>query len=607
MNYPPLFALLVMVTVWFIEGNLRTALADPEQVEILPFAPRPSPSPVVPIPGLVSPSLEAVPEQASPVVQAEIDTCPGLVEADADTSTPQPEVSEPTPSKVLVNDIVAANGIFANTDKARFDAAVESYKGRELLAQDLIDLKREIDRLYARLGYITSIARQPTLRQVQDGTLKVDMIEGALIQINLTVDGTRRLDKSYVCSRILRGVDVPLNTNQLEDQLKLLRIDPLFEYVEASLAASSTGDQQGHEGESILNVRIKEAEPSVVNFSADNYSPPSIGSERFSVNARYRNLTGLGDEISGSYSRTITGGADVFDFTYLVPLNAMNGTLLLRAAPNRTEITQAQFQDLDIRGTQAVYQLEYRQPIVRSSDEELALSLGFLYQSGLTLLNGEPLDINDVDQGGISRTSVIQFSQDYLRRDGSGAWLLRSQFNFGTGLFDATINQSPIPDSRFFSWLGQVRRVQRFGDDHIVLMQGDVQLTPDPLLSSQQFVIGGSQSVRGYRQNVRSGDNGLRVSVEDRIAIVRNRRGDPSIQLVPFVDAGLVWNQAENLIELPKQRFLLGAGLGLLLNEPFSINGLNVRVEYGFPFIDLSDREGNIQDDGLYFGVFYQP
>jgi hypothetical protein len=65
---------------------------------------------------------------------------------------------------------------------------------------------------------------------------------------------------------------------------------------------------------------------------------------------------------------------------------------------------------------------------------------------------------------------------------------------------------------------------------------------------------------------------------------------------------------------LSGKQFLLGAGLGLLLDEPFDIEGLNIRLEYGFPFFDLRDQEENIQDYGeniqdygWYFGVFYQP
>jgi hemolysin activation/secretion protein len=84
---------------------------------------------------------------------------------------------------------------------------------------------------------------------------------------------------------------------------------------------------------------------------------------------------------------------------------------------------------------------------------------------------------------------VLKFGQDYIRRDLQGACvaLVRSQFNAGLGLFNATTNAGPVPDGRFFSWLGQV---QRMGANNLLLAQAEVQLTPDSLLPSQQFVIG---------------------------------------------------------------------------------------------------------------------
>ena len=213
------------------------------------------------------------------------------------------------------------------------------------------------------------------------------------------------------------GVGIPFNTSKLEDQLKLLKIDPLFDSIEARLGATQ------QERQSILTIDIDEADPFVVSFNADNYFPPSIGAERVGVNVGYRNLIGIGDEISATYFRSISGGADVFDFTYLVPLNAKNGTLLFRAAPNRTRVTEAPFDNAGIRGRQDVYELTYRQPIVRSSTEEFALSLGFTYQNGLSFLEGQRFSFTDGIEDGVTRTSVINFSQDYLRRDNYGAWV----------------------------------------------------------------------------------------------------------------------------------------------------------------------------------------
>ena len=130
-------------------------------------------------------------------------------------------------------------------------------------------------------------------------------------------------------------------------------------------------------------------------------------------------------------------------------------------------------------------------------------------------------------------------------------------------------------------------------------MQADLQFTPSDISSSEQFVIGGVQSVRGYRQNARLGDNGFRFSIEDRIALVKNQEDSPIFQLAPFADLGVVWN---NSSDDPDDSFLAGIGLGLLW-EP--ISDLNIRLDYAPPLIELDDKGDNIQEDGLYFSVNY--
>jgi hemolysin activation/secretion protein len=137
----------------------------------------------------------------------------------------------------------------------------------------------------------------------------------------------------------------------------------------------------------------------------------------------------------------------------------------------------------------------------------------------------------------------------------------------------------------------------------LLIAQLDLQFSLDPLLPSQQFVIGGGQSLRGYRQNVRTGDNGFRFSVEDRIAILRNEAGAPTLQVAPFADIGAVWNDGNNPNTLPNQTFLVGLGVGLLWNP---LPGLDARLDFAIPLVDLDDRGENAQDDGVYFTVNYR-
>lgn len=155
----------------------------------------------------------------------------------------------------------------------------------------------------------------------------------------------------------------------------------------------------------------------------------------------------------------------------------------------------------------------------------------------------------------------------------------------------------------FFSWLGQIQRVQSLSPDHLLIAQAEVQLSSNALLGSQQYIIGGGQSVRGYRQNARSGDNGIKFSLENRITLHRNASGNPMLQFTPFVDLGYIWNVDNNPNSLQPQQFLAGTGVGISFQP---IPNLNLQIDYGVPLVNLKDRGTNAQDDGLYFSANYR-
>lgn len=510
-------------------------------------------------------------------------------------SPPSPPLPPEAPAQFLVRQIeVTGSTVFSPAD---LEPIVQPLEGRSVTLAELQQAVDAITQRYLDQGFITSRAVLPEQTIGADGIVRIQVIEGSLEEIQ--TEGTQRLNQAYIRRRIERGAKPPLNRDSLEDQLRLLKADPLFTNVEASL-------RPGTElGKSILIVRVTEARAVSGFGGVDNFSPPSVGSVRFGGGLLYRNLTGMGDEAFASYYRTTTGGANSFDFYYRVPINALNGTLQLRAAPSNNRITDRDFKALDIRGGNGLYEFSYRQPLLRTPRSEFALSLGFAFENGQTFLFQDipfPFGIGP-DAEGRSKTRVLKFGQDYVRRDATGAWAARSQFNFGLGIFDATENDDPIPDGEFFSWLGQVQRVQRLGNDHLLILQADVQLTPNSLLPSQQFVIGGGQSLRGYRQNARSGDNGFRVSIEDRIAIARDEAGVPVFQIAPFVDLGKVWNKSDNPNQLPDRTFLIGAGLALIWQP---VPQLSLRFDWGYPLIKLRDRGSDIQDDGFYFSIYYQ-
>ena len=463
--------------------------------------------------------------------------------------------------------------------------------------------------LYLNKGYITSRANYLGFDDV-NRIAYINLSEGGLCNIDFNLEQPKmRLARDYILDRIQIPNTIPLNINRLDDQLRLIKNDPQFENVEFTIVPANDrpvckNPLINRDESSNIRVIVKEANPLSINTFINNYSPPSVGGEQIGVNVSHQNVTGVGDRLSFSYNRSFTGGSNVYDFSYTTPLNPMNGSLNLRAAITRSTITEAPFDRFGIAAKSQLYEIQYRQPLIRSFVEEFALSFGFTAKDGQTFLFNNlatPFGFG-ADVNGITRTSIFTFGQDYLKRDEQGAWFFQSIFKLGTGLGNSTINQAPIPDSRFLNWNFQGQRWQKLNDYNLLILQADLQVTPDSLLPSEQFIVGG-QTLRGYRQSARSGDNGFRFSAEHRITLQRNGAGQATCQIAPFFNMGSVWNRDDNPNFLGGKNFLMSFGTGLIW-EP--VKNLNMRLDYAIPITAVDDRGNNLQDKGVNFSFNYK-
>ncbi|MGF1461531.1 MAG: ShlB/FhaC/HecB family hemolysin secretion/activation protein [Leptolyngbyaceae cyanobacterium] len=505
-----------------------------------------------------------------------------------DESAPPTAPEPPLPPGAETPFAVTGITVIGSTvyDSDALAAIVAPYENREVTLAELQRAADEITQLYLNDGYITSRA-VISAQTVVDGVVQIDVLEGELEEI--LVEGTDSL-KDYVRVRIAQGGTRPLNQGHLEDQLRLLRVDPMFTSVEASLRAGSGV------GQSRLIVRVEEVDTIGGSVFSDNYSSPSVGTVRIGSSLQFRNLAGLGDTLFGSATWTTTAGSKVYELGYRVPISPMNGTVLLRLTPNEFEITdpnQPTF-DFGTEGSTDIYEVSVRQPLIRTPRDEFALSLGYRYRQGSTLISGIITDA--------TTTNVLSFGQDYVHRDTSGAWALQSQFRLGAEDVDETATTASSADD-FFSWSGQVQRVQRLSADNLLLLQGSVQLSPDSLPGSEQFFAGGGLSVRGYDQNQRFGDNGIRFSIEDQIVVTRNAAGLPEFQVAPYVDGAYLWN-ADGSLDVTDNNFLLGTGVGFLFNFA---EGFDARADLAYPLIDIAELStDDPQGVRFYFNLGYR-
>lgn len=413
-------------------------------------------------------------------------------------------------------------------------------------------------------------------------------------------------EKEILCDRLIDaigGLNQAIDYDTLQNNLIYLRNDPNIENVEAYLKPY----ENGKKGLLELEILISEKKSQELQVTFENTTPESVGDQKYAITYSNNNLSRFGDRLSLGYSSTTTGGINALNLSYQIPLDEREKTFTLNFAPSWTRITNEPFDQFDITSRTQFFSAEYRHPLIRRLDEELAFSFSFDFQNGQSFIfNDIPTAFgNGVNDQGITRTSTFVFRQNYIRRSTKGAWILDSKFSFGSGLFGATTNRWNEPGGLFNKWEGYFQRLQKLSEKNSLLLQGKVQLTPKTLASSQQFFIGGMNTVRGYRANARTADNGLRFSLEDYITLRSNDTGDPTVLLIPFVDLGYVWNNPATSNGLNQPQFLSSVGMGLQLNEPFGVEDLTAEIYWAHPFSDLKDRGNSLQDDGFYFSLGY--
>ncbi|WP_233501883.1 ShlB/FhaC/HecB family hemolysin secretion/activation protein [Acaryochloris thomasi] len=468
------------------------------------------------------------------------------------------------------------------------EAEVQALENQTVTLEQLLDLRTRIAKLYNDNGYITSGAFLPSNQNLSDGIIQIQVVEGQLEEIQII--GLKRLRKKYVRRRISPAAKVPLNQAELEKKLQLLQLNPLLKRVNAELTVGSSP------GLNTLLVNVEQAREFHVGASIDNYRSPAIGSIQGSLNLAHDNFLGLGDRITAATS--ITAGLNLYDLGYTVPINARDGTIGVRYSNAASEIVASELRPLDISNDFESLSLELRQPVVKTPNTEIALGLSFDLQQNQSFLADQPFPFSQgPDADGIAKTRVLRFSQEWTQRQPRNVVALRSQFNLGVDVFDATVNVEG-PSANFFSWVGQAQYVQRLPLRALLISRLSTQLTPDSLLNQERFGIGGISSVRGYASNQLLTDNGILGTVECQFPLTSN----PNVlQLSPFIDAGKGWN---NFGADPSPSALVGIGVGLRWQP---IPDLSLRFDYGLPIVDLDDRGNSLQEQGFYFSLQYQP
>jgi hemolysin activation/secretion protein len=455
---------------------------------------------------------------------------------------------------------------------------VAAFIGKSSTTQDLLAIRAAVTDLYTRRGYLTSGAFLPVQNQdFKNGIIRIQVIEGELERIDLT--GLSQVQESYVRSRLEPAGTRPVNIQNLESSLQLLQSNPLFRAVRAELKAGSAV------GRNILAVQLIESDPYIGSLTFANLESSTVGATGLYGTLGTRNLSGNGDlfqlELGG------TEGTRRYGVRYELPLTAQSD-LLLRYNWDSSRIIEAPFAFAGINSRSQTISVGVQHFLWRTPSSQFSLGLGLdLRESRSFLLDDIPFSFSVGAEDGRAAASVLRFSQEWSERTINRVLAARSQFNFGLGTFGATVNNSGT-DGRFLSWQGQFQWVQSLGKDMISIVRVGTQITNDSLLPFEQFGIGGSETVRGYRQNLFAADNGVVGSVELRIPILQDQTFG-FMQVVPFFDIGRVWNSRDGI----SANTLSSTGLGLIW-EP--LPKVRLKLEWAVPLTAVNNLNNSTQN-----------
>lgn len=371
---------------------------------------------------------------------------------------------------------------------------IHPWQERCLHLAQITQLTDQISDWYIQRGYITSRAYL-TEQDLSGGELHIAVLEGRLQQIRLEGVPERTLKMTFpgLEGRLLNLRDI----EQGMEQINRVRTTP----VQIEILP---GDQPG---ESIVNLTATPEFPLQVSVGFDNSGQKSTGVGQITGSLVGNNLLGLADKwfVSGgrssafSHSRdaknlaagvSIPYGYGLFDYTYSWNdyLNVIDNAGYNWRSTGDTE----------------THRVNYSHVLFRNGDLKTGVSLGLNHRVNRNFLDGVKLESSSQEM-----TSLL-FGLNHTQKVFGGVATFNPTFSRGMPWFDATDDhQYPDqPRAQFRKWSLNASWQRGLTDNLWWLSSVYAQWSPDRLYGSERLSIGGESSVRGFKEQYISGDNG---------------------------------------------------------------------------------------------------
>ncbi|MGL3108040.1 ShlB/FhaC/HecB family hemolysin secretion/activation protein [Bradyrhizobium sp. BR 1432] len=466
-------------------------------------------------------------------------------------------------------DVIGAHAVSPD----RIATAYQSYLGKKVSQADLAAIAGAISDLYREAGFHLSRAIVPP-QDIADGRVRIQVIEGAIVQAELKGDGAEQFGVRPMLGPIL--AEQPSRLATLERQLFLINGRPGVRITDTALEEIG-----GATGRFRLIVYLKTWHV-FSSFGMDNLGSSSVGPWQTYATGTFNSYLTPGDTLAVNLS-TIANDPRELGFarmSYDAPVGVDGVRLGASILYSAVRPGDARRLDSDITTTEA---FELRASVVplQSLSSSLALT------AATTFSNVSEHDLYGPWYNDHIRTASL--TADYRLQDRFGGTNFATlSYRQGLDIFGASHfdddQLSRVGASSNFSVLNLwFTRYQTLNDAWSLKLSAASQTTSRPLFTSQQFYLGGAAFGRGYGAAEISGDNGLAGSLELRFDQKLNFRYWTGYQLYAFGDAGAVWNDGYRLSD---GLALTSAGVGVRFFLPDDLQvdlGVAVPLSYRAP------------------------
>lgn len=432
-------------------------------------------------------------------------------------------------------------------------ARADSYTGREIAGSDILELASSLTAMYRNAGYILSLVVVPP-QSLADGTLTLRVIEGYIDRVNIQAGPGVSAHVQERLARIGEKIQAsrPVEGPVLERYLLIANDFPGIELRSVLAPSQAPG---AADLTLVANVKTVEGFASI-----DNYGSKYLGPGQLSLGVVGNQLLGVNDQ--WRFIGVSTGNSEMAFAQLSYSQVVSTEGLRLSAA-----VSQARTQPGDIltpfevRGNADTVSLSAAYPWLRTRNESLILRAAYDHSDVRTDVLGTRV-IDD-------RIRALRLGLSWRlldRLDGQNA--LEVDFSQGLGgTQESDVLKSRVGADGVFNKLTfDYERSQFVGSNFSFTVGAAGQWANTPLLSSEQYALGGRRFGRAYEPAEIVGERALAFRVEPRfVGAATSMPGLRSWQMYGFYDIGKVWKVGSVSPGTPDSQSLASAGLGLRL------------------------------------------